>query len=81
MNRRDPKGGLYHDLLIHSPGVPVFREDANFTLLDRDFPVDFVTCPAVNKGRVAREENCTADRINEVTKGTEAEATRCFRTC
>ncbi len=68
MNRADPKDGLYHDTLIYSPVVPVFRDDkGELGVLDEPISVDFVTCPAVNKGVVTRRNpEVTADKVNEV---------------
>lgn len=40
---------LYTDHAIHSPVVPVFRDDAD-QLLDRPFSVGFLTMPAPNAG-------------------------------
>ena len=47
-NRRCPSC-LYTDHMIYSPDVPVFRDDED-RLLDRPYPVSFVTAPAVNAG-------------------------------
>ena len=47
-NRANPRRGLYHDLAIYSPKVPVIKSpDGQF--VDR-YHVNFVTCPAVNLG-------------------------------
>jgi uncharacterized protein (TIGR02452 family) len=45
---------LYSDRVIHSPGVPVFRDDAG-NLLDEPFPVSFLTAAAPNRGAVPRD--------------------------
>lgn len=47
---RDP---FYTDRVIHSPGVPVFR-DEDGTLLDRPFTAGFLTAAAPNAGVVLR---------------------------
>ncbi|MEU5217124.1 TIGR02452 family protein [Streptomyces sp. NPDC020807] len=47
---RDP---LYTDRVIHSPGVPVFRDERG-GLLDEPFTVGFLTSPAPNAGVVRR---------------------------
>ncbi|EGX56053.1 hypothetical protein SZN_29762 [Streptomyces zinciresistens K42] len=47
---RDP---FYTDRVIHSPGVPVFRDDRG-ALLDEPFPVGFLTAAAPNAGVVRR---------------------------
>ncbi|TRY78438.1 hypothetical protein TCAL_06900 [Tigriopus californicus] len=49
-NRRDPKQGLYNDILIVSPDVMVIRDDSTYELLSDPFPVTFLSSPAVNKG-------------------------------
>jgi len=43
----------YSDRVIYSPAVPVFRSDAG-TLLDRPFPVSFLTAAAPNLGALTR---------------------------
>ncbi|MFE9835696.1 TIGR02452 family protein [Streptomyces sp. NPDC005551] len=47
---RDP---FYTDRVIHSPGVPVFRDDRG-RLLDEPYPVGFLTAAAPNAGVVLR---------------------------
>jgi uncharacterized protein (TIGR02452 family) len=47
---RDP---FYTDRVIHSPGVPVFRDDRG-RLLDEPYPVGFLTAAAPNAGVVRR---------------------------
>jgi uncharacterized protein (TIGR02452 family) len=46
---------LYTDHMIYSPDVPVFRDDVD-TLLERPYPLSFVTAPAVNVGALRRNE-------------------------
>jgi uncharacterized protein (TIGR02452 family) len=46
---------LYTDHMIYSPDVPVFRDDED-ALLERPYPVSFVTAPAVNVGALRRNE-------------------------
>ena len=50
MNRRNPKDGLYHNILMYSPDCVVFRNDKTFELLESPVKVSFVSSPAVNKG-------------------------------
>ncbi|MEV8592566.1 TIGR02452 family protein [Streptomyces sp. NPDC052012] len=47
---RDP---FYTDRVIHSPGVPVFRDDRG-RLLDEPFTAGFLTSPAPNAGVILR---------------------------
>lgn len=47
---RDP---FYTDRVVHSPGVPVFRDDRG-RLLDEPFTAGFLTCAAPNAGVVLR---------------------------
>lgn len=46
---------FYTDRVIHSPGVPVFRDDRG-TLLDTPFRAGFLTSPAPNAGTIRRQE-------------------------
>lgn len=46
---------LYSDYMIHSPLVPVFRDESG-TLLEEPFLASFITAPAVNAGAVHRHE-------------------------
>jgi uncharacterized protein (TIGR02452 family) len=46
---------LYTDHMIYSPDVPVFRDDED-ALLERPYPVSFVTAPAVNVGALRGNE-------------------------
>ncbi|MFG3256341.1 TIGR02452 family protein [Streptomyces sp. NPDC048172] len=59
---RADRSPFYSDRVIHSPGVPVFRDDAG-TLLEAPFTADFLTSPAPNAGVVARQ---APDRSAEV---------------
>ncbi|NKY16457.1 TIGR02452 family protein [Streptomyces somaliensis] len=67
---RDP---FYTDRVIHSPGVPVFRDDRGH-LLDRPYTVGFLTSPAPNAGvirartpeRAARVPAALASRAERV---------------
>jgi uncharacterized protein (TIGR02452 family) len=54
MNRRC-KTSLYTNHAIYSPGVPVFRDDAD-ALLHSPYLVSMVTSPAVNAGAVRKNE-------------------------
>ncbi|MEV5969384.1 TIGR02452 family protein [Streptomyces sp. NPDC051921] len=62
-----PAGGrgrdaFYSDRVIHSPGVPVFRDDRGH-LLDEPFTVGFLTSPAPNAGVIRRRTPELADRV------------------
>ncbi|MCJ0875103.1 TIGR02452 family protein [Streptomyces sp. AP-93] len=46
---------FYTDRVIHSPGVPVFRDDRG-NLLDTPFLAGFLTSPAPNAGTIRRQE-------------------------
>ncbi|MFD6890736.1 TIGR02452 family protein [Streptomyces sp. NPDC059957] len=46
---------FYTDRVIHSPGVPVFRDDRG-DLLDTPFRAGFLTSPAPNAGTIRRQE-------------------------
>ncbi len=53
-NRRS-SSSLYTDHLIVSPGVPVFRDDAD-RLLEEPFEVTFITSPAPNATALAKSK-------------------------
>jgi uncharacterized protein (TIGR02452 family) len=63
-NARHPSC-LYTDHMIYSPDVPVFRDDDDM-LLERPYPVSFVTAPAVNVGALRRNEPDQLGRVEPV---------------
>ncbi|WP_371645616.1 TIGR02452 family protein [Streptomyces sp. NBC_00597] len=52
---RAGRSTFYTDRVIHSPGVPVFRDDRG-ELLDTPFRAGFLTSPAPNAGTIRRQE-------------------------
>lgn len=50
-HRHEHRDCLYTDWMIHSPGVPVFRDDRG-ALLDAPYACAFITAPAPNAGVV-----------------------------
>ncbi|MET9960774.1 TIGR02452 family protein [Streptomyces sp. NPDC006326] len=52
---RAGRSTFYTDRVIHSPGVPVFRDDRG-ELLEEPFRVGFLTSPAPNAGTIRRQE-------------------------
>lgn len=62
-NRRY-RSSLYTDHLIHSPKVPVFRDDED-GLLESAYRVSMLTVPAVNAGAVCKNEPSKIPRIQE----------------
>ncbi|WP_327265653.1 TIGR02452 family protein [Streptomyces sp. NBC_01232] len=52
---RAERSTFYTDRVIHSPGVPVFRDDRG-ALLETPFAVGFLTSPAPNAGTIRRQE-------------------------
>ncbi|MFE5771253.1 TIGR02452 family protein [Streptomyces sp. NPDC056485] len=52
---RAGRSTFYTDRVIHSPGVPVFRDDRG-ELLDTPVRVGFLTSPAPNAGTIRRQE-------------------------
>ncbi|MGZ9934724.1 TIGR02452 family protein [Streptomyces sp. NC-S4] len=52
---RAERSTFYTDRVIHSPGVPVFRDDRG-DLLEVPFRVGFLTSPAPNAGTIRRQE-------------------------
>ncbi|MER7949820.1 TIGR02452 family protein [Streptomyces sp. NPDC096079] len=61
-HHRAERSALYTDRVIHSPRVPVFRDDRG-ALLDEPFTVGFLTSPAPNAGVVHRNTPELADRL------------------
>lgn len=70
---RDP---FYTDRVIHSPGVPVFRDDRG-RLLNEPFTVGFLTAPAPNAGVVRRT---TPQRTAELPRALATRAERVLET-
>ncbi|MFB6612915.1 TIGR02452 family protein [Streptomyces sp. NPDC085524] len=59
---RAERSTFYTDRVIHSPGVPVFRDDRG-ALLETPFLAGFLTSPAPNAGTIRRQE---PDRAAEI---------------
>ena len=55
---------LYTDHVIHSPTVPVFRDDRD-ELLEQSYQVSMITAPAVNAGAVQSNEPHNVSRIEQ----------------
>ncbi|MEU5142493.1 TIGR02452 family protein [Streptomyces sp. NPDC021139] len=70
---RDP---FYTDRVVHSPGVPVFRDDRG-RLLDAPFAAGFLTCAAPNAGVVLRT---APERAAELPAALTARAERVLET-
>ncbi|KES08187.1 hypothetical protein BU52_03955 [Streptomyces toyocaensis] len=70
---RDP---FYSDRVIHSPAVPVFRDDRG-RLLDEPFGAGFLTSPAPNAGVISRS---VPERAAEVPGALVARAGRVLET-
>ena len=65
-NQINMKNGLYHDSVIYSPDVPVFRDkDSNF--LYTPFPITILSTPAVNVG-VTQKNNISETIIDNVMR-------------
>ncbi|MER5308443.1 TIGR02452 family protein [Streptomyces sp. NPDC002773] len=61
-HHREERDAFYTDRVIHSPRVPVFRDDRG-TLLAEPFTVGFLTSPAPNAGVVRRRTPELAHRL------------------
>ncbi|MFF3391992.1 TIGR02452 family protein [Streptomyces sp. NPDC002669] len=61
-HHRAERSAFYTDRVIHSPGVPVFRDDRG-TLLDTPYTVGFLTSPAPNAGVIRSGAPEQAHRI------------------
>ncbi|MGW7454909.1 TIGR02452 family protein [Streptomyces sp. NPDC054787] len=59
---RAERSTFYTDRVIHSPGVPVFRNDRG-ELLETPFLAGFLTSPAPNAGTIRRQE---PERVAEI---------------
>jgi uncharacterized protein (TIGR02452 family) len=64
-HHRADKDLRYSDRVIHSPGVPVFRDDDG-ALLDELYQVAFLTAAAPNAGAIRRNQPRDAGSIPEV---------------
>ncbi|WP_405804416.1 TIGR02452 family protein [Streptomyces sp. NBC_00210] len=61
-HHRADRSPFYTDRVIHSPGVPVFRDDRG-RLLDAPYTVGFLTSPAPNAGVITSRSPEQAHRI------------------
>ncbi|MEU4129337.1 TIGR02452 family protein [Streptomyces wuyuanensis] len=61
-HHREDRNPFYSDRVIHSPGVPVFRDERG-GLLDAPFTVGFLTSPAPNAGVITARTPELAGRI------------------
>ncbi|QGV77381.1 TIGR02452 family protein [Streptomyces ficellus] len=61
-HHRADRSPFYTDRVIHSPAVPVFRDDRG-RLLNSPYTVGFLTSPAPNAGVIARRSPGEAGRI------------------
>ncbi|MGY3678187.1 TIGR02452 family protein [Streptomyces sp. TE33382] len=61
-HHRAERSAFYTDRVIHSPGVPVFRDDRG-RFLDLPYSVGFLTSPAPNAGVIRRQTPDQAHRI------------------
>jgi uncharacterized protein (TIGR02452 family) len=57
---------LYSDWMIHSPDVPVFRDDESAALLEEPYLCAFLTAPAPNAGVVLAREPGRRDEVDRV---------------
>jgi uncharacterized protein (TIGR02452 family) len=75
-HHRADRSPFYSDRVIHSPAVPVFRDDRG-RLLDEPFPAGFLTAAAPNAGVIARKD---PDRVGEIPAALAARAGRVLET-
>ncbi|SCG70451.1 TIGR02452 family protein [Micromonospora inositola] len=64
---REQRDLLYSDRVIHSPRVPVFRDDRG-RLLDAAHEVSFLTAAAPNAGAVLRNQAADVERVAPVLR-------------
>jgi uncharacterized protein (TIGR02452 family) len=62
---RHHRSAFYTDHMIHSPRVPVFRDDHD-RLLDEPWFVSMITAPAVNAGAVRAKEPESRPQVRDV---------------
>ncbi|MGW6603011.1 TIGR02452 family protein [Streptomyces sp. NPDC055036] len=67
-HHRADRSPFYTDRVIHSPGVPVFRDDRG-RLLDTPYRVGFLTSPAPNAGVIARDTPAEVHRVPAALAG------------
>ncbi|GAA3018996.1 TIGR02452 family protein [Streptomyces fulvorobeus] len=67
-HHRAERSTFYTDRVIHSPGVPVFRDDRG-RLLDTPYTVGFLTSPAPNAGVIRDRVPQEAHRLPTVLAG------------
>ncbi|WP_460037020.1 TIGR02452 family protein [Streptomyces cavourensis] len=61
-HHRAERSAFYTDRVIHSPGVPVFRDDRG-RFLDTPYEAGFLTSPAPNAGVIRRQTPEEAHRV------------------
>ncbi|MDF1664591.1 MAG: TIGR02452 family protein [Planctomycetota bacterium] len=61
------RSALYSDMMIYSPDVPFFRNDAG-DLLESSYKLSVITSPAVNAGVVRRQEQKNKSKIRSVMR-------------
>ncbi|MET7617703.1 TIGR02452 family protein [Streptomyces sp. NPDC005408] len=75
-HHRADRSPFYTDRVIHSPGVPVFRDDRG-RLLDAPYTVGFLTSPAPNAGVITSR---TPDHAHRIPAAVAARAERVLET-
>ncbi|MFI2346404.1 TIGR02452 family protein [Streptomyces sp. NPDC019443] len=75
-HHRADRSPFYTDRVIHSPGVPVFRDDRG-RLLDAPYTVGFLTSPAPNAGVITSR---TPDQAHRIPAAIAARAERVLET-
>jgi uncharacterized protein (TIGR02452 family) len=75
-HHRENRDAFYTDRVIHSPGVPVFRDDRG-RLLDEPYAAGFLTSPAPNAGVIRRS---TPERAGEIAGALASRAERVLET-
>ncbi len=65
-HHRARSDAMYTDWMIHSPAVPVFRDDESAALLEEPYLCAFLTTPAPNAGVVLQRDPSRRDEVNRV---------------
>ncbi len=64
-NRSSKRHGMYEDLIIYSPDVPVFRDD-NDVLIRHPWKTSIITAPAPNRGALTQRQSSSNEEGSRV---------------
>jgi uncharacterized protein (TIGR02452 family) len=67
-HHRARSAAMYTSWMIHSPAVPVFRDDATGALLEEPYDVTFLTAPAPNAKVVLERDRSRAAEVTRIMR-------------